>query len=637
MAARNKPYDQFGPFILFKKLDSDALGDLWRAGKISGSALGETMAVRRLAGGNRDALVRTALAAQPIVVQLSGTSFAREQEIGVIDGVPYVAHDYAGGRSLRHIIDRARGGGGNTPNPLPMDQAIVVAEKIALSLTTMHDLRDQSGNRLVHGALIPQFVWISDDGEIRVAGQQMGPGLIASLADAKVAADIGRYFSSEYRATGSPSKTSEVYAMGAILFLLVTGQEPPDSSSSSAFASVVRAAKTMIGGPVPDDIRVILDKSFNLDPSMRFATIADMKQAISALAHGGKYSATTFNLAFYLSNLLKKEMEVEVAERDKESKVNVAPYLEAPSRPTSTVPIPAAPAAPMFAGMDEPKSKSKAPLIAVAALVIAGVAIGGFVMMRNRSATPAPTTTTTQAAVVAPKKAPVISEPLVAVTDSSTTNVPLTSTDPEAQKKAFEEAVRLKMHDEMMKLQGDFQKQLKQQQSKNAPAETTPSAPAPVSQPDDRAGSAAALDQQRREAENTPAQTASVAPVVPAPVTQTRAPEPQPVAQAPTVHPGDVIDILQLDVQPQIVRATKPQYPPLAARQKVAGDIVLTALISENGDVLEVKVLKGLGARGFGLDDAALRAMRGFKFSSPMKNGVKVRTWRPQTIVFKPE
>ena len=53
-----------------------------------------------------------------------------------------------------------------------------------------------------------------------------------------------------------------------------------------------------------------------------------MKQAISALSNSGKYSATSFNLAFYLSTLLKKEAESENIDREKESKVNVAPYLE---------------------------------------------------------------------------------------------------------------------------------------------------------------------------------------------------------------------------------------------------------------------------------------------------------------------
>src|SRR5687768_6862136 len=121
MAARNKPYDQFGPYILFKKLEADALGDLWRAGRIENGQIGTTVALRRLTGGDRAALAANAQAVAELLPQLTGTSFARDQVIGVIAGIPYLAYSYAGGRSLRHIIDRARGGNGATPNPLPID------------------------------------------------------------------------------------------------------------------------------------------------------------------------------------------------------------------------------------------------------------------------------------------------------------------------------------------------------------------------------------------------------------------------------------------------------------------------------------------------------------------------------------
>src|SRR6185369_1778635 len=105
--------------------------------------------------------------------------------------------------------------------------------------------------------------------------------------------------------------------------------EPPDATTASAFMQAVGAAKTPAGTPIPDDIRAIVGKSLTIDPSMRYASMAEMKQAISALANSGKYSATTFNLAFYVSNLLKKELEGETIDRDKENKVNVAAYAEA--------------------------------------------------------------------------------------------------------------------------------------------------------------------------------------------------------------------------------------------------------------------------------------------------------------------
>jgi TonB family protein len=191
----------------------------------------------------------------------------------------------------------------------------------------------------------------------------------------------------------------------------------------------------------------------------------------------------------------------------------------------------------------------------------------------------------------------------------------------------------------MMKLQGDFMTELKNKQSKNAPVV---SAPVPVSAPtettaDDRAAiSASQLDQQRRDTRQ-PEPAPAPAPTQPqaAPVAQqtaTTAPAPAPVSAA--VREGDVVDAALLTSLPKPIRPIRPVYPPLAARQKIHATIIVSALIDENGDVTEVKVLRG-DAR-FGLNDAAVRALRGAKFSSPSKDGKRVKTWYPQTIEFVP-
>ena len=649
MAARNKPYEQFGPYVLFKKLEQDSLGDLWRAGRIENGQLGPILSLRRLSGGNRAALVASVEAVSQLLPKLTGTSFARDQITGVEDGVPFLAWDYSGGRSLRHIIDRARGGKDVQPNPLPIDQAIVIAEKVALSLATTADMRDTTGTRLSHGALLPQFIWISDDGEIRVAGQQIAGGIIPSLGDPKVAADVGRYVAPEFRSSGQAPKNADVYAMGAILFLLVTGQEPPDAMTASAFVSAVRAAKTMTGAPIPDDIRIILDKSFNLDPSMRYASTSDMKQALSALAHSGKYSATTFNLAFYLSNLLKKEMEAEAVEREKEAKLNLAPYLEAPKTTSPGVvatPVPVAPAVvmpPFEVPHAEPAPKSKLPL-AIAAVVALGVVGAGAWMMLGRTSASAVPQATTAALVPKPAPAvapaPVLPAPIVASpTGTETVDPATTSASGADQQKAFEAAVNAKLQAEMMKLQNDYMAKLKSEQSRNAPVVAPPPAPVAEVQEDDRSTvTAAQLDQQRREAAQqsepvaaapAPVQTQTVAPQVAAPVV----PAPAPAAVA-TVREGDVVDFGSLDAPPKSTRAITVTYPSIARQQKIAATVVVTALINENGEVTDVKVLRGVGR--FGIDDAALRAMRSARFTPPMKDGKRVKTWMPQTIQFKP-
>jgi periplasmic protein TonB len=649
MAGKTKPYEQFGPYVLFKKLETDALGDLWRASRIQNNALGPTVAVRRLLGGNREALAAAAYEAQQIAGSLTGPSFARDQMIEIIGGAPVIAWAYESGRSLRTIVDRARTAGPQ-PQPIPLDQAIAIVERIALSLATTADLR-YGGDRLAHGALIPQFVWISNDGETRVGGQHFGKGLVPSLREEKVAAEIGRYFSPEYQHTGQATKASEVYSIGAVLYLLVTGHEPPDAMRASAFTQAVRAAKTMTGQPLPDDIRAILDKSFNLDPGARFASVADMKQALSALSSSGRYAATSFNLAFYLSNLLKKEMEAEAAEIERESATNVAPYLQALAEPPVDAMAPAAAAA-----VAAPEArKSKLPVAIAATVVLAAAGVGAWFLLGNKPAAAPAAKVASAATIPVPQKQVIVPEPIVASASpadpATATIAPTATTDPAAQaaldeaarKKAFEDAVKAKLQAELMKLQNEYTRQLQQQQARNAPVLSSAPPPATATaRAEESAPSASELDQQRlRAAEQTatqapvtqtqaPAQQAVATQTVPAVTTQA----PVPVPQVPVIREGDVVDAASLDAAPRATREPRPVYPPVAARQRIEATIMATILVSENGDVQDVKILRG--DPRFGFNDSAIRALRAARYTPPMKDGKRVKTWIPQMIQFKP-
>ena len=392
--------------------------------------------------------------------------------------------------------------------------------------------------------------------------------------------------------------------------------------TGSAFAQTIRAAKTFSGQPLPDDLRTIIEKSLAVDPNTRYASIGDMKQVLSSLVHGGNYSASTFNLAFYLSNLLKKELEGEAQERDKEAKVNMAAYAEG----NTPAPILAMPSS-----STETAPKSRGVLFAVAAGVLVAVAGGAYFLLKPKPAKPVIRAAAPVAAAPKPK---IVSQPVVTAASPATAT---TTLDPAAEKKAFEAAVQQKMQEEMMKLQADLNKQLKQQQSRNAPVQTASMvAPSPSQQQVDDRGSAAALDQRRvTSRQEAPALTQSVAQQAPPPVvTQPSANIPAPQPQASAIREGDVVDVTELDKLPEPLSEIRPAYPPLAAQQRASANIILSALVGEDGRVAEVKILRG-DAR-FGFNDAAIRAMRAVRFTPPIKDGKRVKTWRPQSISFKP-
>ena len=88
-----------------------------------------------------------------------------------------------------------------------------------------------------------------------------------------------------------------------------------------------------------------------------------------------------------------------------------------------------------------------------------------------------------------------------------------------------------------------------------------------------------------------------------------------------------------LEVRPQVISRPNLMYPPMAMRQKVQTSLILTVLVSENGDVTDVRILRG-DAR-FGFNDEAMRLLRGTKFRPSMKDGKRVKTWIPQPVEFK--
>jgi len=86
-------------------------------------------------------------------------------------------------------------------------------------------------------------------------------------------------------------------------------------------------------------------------------------------------------------------------------------------------------------------------------------------------------------------------------------------------------------------------------------------------------------------------------------------------------------------VLPRILRRGNVSYPPMARAQRIEGTIICSVLVSETGQVLDVRVLRGT-ERG-GLNEAAQQIMRRSTFTPPTKDGVRVKAWTTVPVDFK--
>jgi protein TonB len=82
---------------------------------------------------------------------------------------------------------------------------------------------------------------------------------------------------------------------------------------------------------------------------------------------------------------------------------------------------------------------------------------------------------------------------------------------------------------------------------------------------------------------------------------------------------------------PKKMRDSAPVYPDVAKQARVEGVVVLEAVISPEGRVTDVKVLRGSPL----LDDAAVTAVKNWVYSPTLLNGVPVPVVMTVTVSFK--
>jgi len=88
------------------------------------------------------------------------------------------------------------------------------------------------------------------------------------------------------------------------------------------------------------------------------------------------------------------------------------------------------------------------------------------------------------------------------------------------------------------------------------------------------------------------------------------------------------LDVVELDddmVAPVAVSQTRPDYTPGAMRAKVQGVIRLRCVVSLDGECTDVTVVRSLDPQ-FGLDTAAVRALREWRFQPGRRDGRPVAT-----------
>lgn len=151
---------------------------------------------------------------------------------------------------------------------------------------------------VVHGGLTPHKIWLSQG--FLPGGVILGQPAENLLFGGKPALDDGRaaafvnkedapYLAPEQVRDGSADIRSDLYAVGAILFELLTGQPIFEGSAEEILQAQLNATtpKAAAHANVSQDISDILEIALNKDPEQRFQTAIAMRRALAHCRKSG--------------------------------------------------------------------------------------------------------------------------------------------------------------------------------------------------------------------------------------------------------------------------------------------------------------------------------------------------------------
>jgi TonB family protein len=635
--------EEFGKYLLLKKLTEDPLGETFRAGRSGKAGIEQVVLLRVFNGKGMDGENLWQKVADRAAIQqaLRSPNIGSGVDLGKVRSFPYVAYDYISGKNLATLFAQAE----RQMSPIPTDHALLMTERIALALAAAHETRVQD-ERVLHGFVVPQMVMISNEGETRLLGFEIAPGLRALAAAGWRDPVLRPYLAPEVLEGAPVAKADDVWSLGAILYELLTGERLPAPTPEGYGALIDAAVLPNEGTPLPPAIVGLLKKS--LAPrDQRIADPVTWHKTLSKLMIDGQYSPTTFNLAFFMHNLFRDEIERESKEVEAEKK------LELPQKPAAPAPVPvAAPVAEARQPVSSPApaavksgSSSKGLFIGLAAAVLLAAVGGGAWYFLNQSKAEQ------QAAAAAAAAAPVQPAPMTqpaAMPAQAPAPAGPTREELEAQIRAMLDAQSQQMESKLKSQYDDRMKQLQQQLEDAKRREEQQqvrqaAAPAPVVQ---EPAPEPVKQSEPAPTPPPPAATAATPPAstvpektepAPAPTRpQVTAPAPAPVQPAQRqpqygelVQPGPGI------TAPKLKGRLDPRYPSAAQRLNKSAVVDIRVLVDERGTVLDAQ--RSGPKAGFGFDEAAIEAARRASFTpATSREGVKVKMWTVLRVSFQP-
>ncbi len=428
-------HQMFGRYLLLDKVAAGGMAEVWR-GKITGEAnFQRIVAIKKIlphVSEDEDFIMMFTDEAL-ITSSLQHANIGQVYEFSKIGDVYFIAMEYISGKDLKSVWawSKARN------QIMPLELAAFCVAKMADGLDYAHARKDNQGrpSGIVHRDISPQNVLLSWEGDVKVidfgiakATEKSGKTRPGTLK--------GKFaYMAPEQIRGLPlDGRSDIFALGVVLYELVTGQRGFQADSEFSLLEMVRNVEirppSLLNTSLPAELERIIYKALCKDRDQRYQTGADLSEDLQRfLMMRGKPPQARDLAAFLRENFtvdydkerarLESYREMSASPARAEAKASSSSALDedsafassSPEAPPDTPPFGHASAAPLAPGppargvgrpettantvnapalpAPAPSTPRRTPKLVAAALagvvVVAGLAVVGRGLFKPRS------------------------------------------------------------------------------------------------------------------------------------------------------------------------------------------------------------------------------------------------------------
>jgi eukaryotic-like serine/threonine-protein kinase len=302
-----QPGDAFGPFRIEAQLGRGGMGAVYQASRTDRD-FSQRVALKLVQSHLRaEEWTRRFVRERQILARLEHPYIARLLDGGSIAGRPYIAMEFVEGITVERFVRE---------NELPTRARVELFGKICEAVGYAH------GQLVVHRDIKPQNILVSADGTPKLLdfgiAKPMDEEGVDLLTRASERILTPQYAAPEQVLGQAITTATDVYALGALLYVMLTGNEPFESTGLSGFALEKAICEQDPAAPstvkkIDSDLDHIVARAMRKEPSQRYSSVAALEADLDRYLKGFPVEARRGSWQYRTSKFLRRRAGTVVA------------------------------------------------------------------------------------------------------------------------------------------------------------------------------------------------------------------------------------------------------------------------------------------------------------------------------------